>query len=585
LIERHSGFPPLAFDMKKIAPYPSLIGLILLVPNGVWLLSPYANREMALAQLIAATLATIGCLAALDRHRRFAVIVLVPWIVLAPVCAFYSFRFGFLPDYNVIGVSLETDTRELSEFIVSGTGLCFAVCLIAGLALGVTLTRAVFRNSGDAWHGISRNLAVILLICVSIAYAAFIYPRSAREVASKNIVPPEDLMGSLHVLQRSYITAVPLAFAAYVVEQGKLVAESERLGTVRINAAREAIPPGKEIYVLVIGESARPDHWGLFGYPRNTTAELALRNDVTLLHDVVSPWPLTREAVPRLISNSDPLGGIQQGDESLLEIFRHIGFSTYWLSNQGGIGPHDSRITAYASRAEHVVFQNYSSSSGAAVSPYDGFLVDQLEKALNQGAGKMFVVIHLLGSHFQYSLRYPVEFEKFAPSMPRRGFLTIAASSNGEILNSYDNSIAYTDHVLAQVLALVEAQNAISAVFYASDHGESIPSEICSLSMHNHNTADNYRVPAFAWLSRRYREQYPSRLLAIQAHESSHMLSSDLFYTILDAANIKFDNDAEIGKRSLLSPLWEAQPRIVFTPGPIDFDTIQPKGPCGLLQK
>ncbi len=82
--------------------------------------------------------------------------------------------------------------------------------------------------------------------------------------------------------------------------------------------------------------------------------------------------------------------------------------------------------------------------------------------------------MHLIGSHGPtYFQRYPKEKAFFQPDCPRAD---IENCSVEEIVNTYDNTIRYTDFVLEQTInklkTLEDKYN--TALIYVSDHGESL---------------------------------------------------------------------------------------------------------------
>ena len=106
-------------------------------------------------------------------------------------------------------------------------------------------------------------------------------------------------------------------------------------------------PPGDapEVYVLVIGESARPDRSSLNGYARETTPHLARIPNLVSFTNVVTTSPSTAVAVPSML-NLAPVTDwpAVQSQKSVIGAFRETGFHTWWLSAQevshwGGIIP------------------------------------------------------------------------------------------------------------------------------------------------------------------------------------------------------------------------------------------------------
>ncbi|MDU0220395.1 sulfatase-like hydrolase/transferase, partial [Escherichia coli] len=81
----------------------------------------------------------------------------------------------------------------------------------------------------------------------------------------------------------------------------------------------------------------------------------------------------------------------------------------------------------------------------------DELLAATLAAHLDQGIpADEVVVLHQAGSHGPaYSHRYPAPFRRYTPDCTTSA---LQNCSRQEIVNAYDNTIAYTDHVLAGII-------------------------------------------------------------------------------------------------------------------------------------
>jgi lipid A ethanolaminephosphotransferase len=134
---------------------------------------------------------------------------------------------------------------------------------------------------------------------------------------------------------------------------------------------------------------------------------------------------------------------------------------------------------------------------------FDEILLDGLAERLGAMKGDIFLVLHLKGSHGPaYFKRYPKAFEKYSPACQSKELFACDVAS---ILNAYDNTILYTDHVLGQLIAVLNAQEHrfATAMLYVSDHGESLGEN--GLFLHGMPRAiapkEQTQVPMLAWLS------------------------------------------------------------------------------------
>jgi glucan phosphoethanolaminetransferase (alkaline phosphatase superfamily) len=200
---------------------------------------------------------------------------------------------------------------------------------------------------------------------------------------------------------------------------------------------------------------------------------------------------------------------------SIIQMAQQAGYSTAWLSNQTSGGKFDGPIAIYAKEAQTVAFLN--PSSFAYPGTYDEVLLPLLRRQL-QAHTKAFVVLHTMGSHFQFAHRYPPEFERFKPALQKSLLNEANAQNQQEVINAYRNSVLYTDHILEEVIRTLETSGRSTAMVYASDHGQGLTESGCSQPAINRTMARAYEVPALVWLSKEYRGQHP----AVPAHLASH---------------------------------------------------------------
>ncbi len=296
----------------------------------------------------------------------------------------------------------------------------------------------------------------------------------------------------------------------------------------------------QEIYVLVIGETARKHNFGIYGYHRNTTPNLDTISNVTHFNNVNSNANLTSLSIPFMLTRATPEHVTVKFEEpAVITPFNEAGFKTYWLTNvPSGVG---SVFGFYSGLAD--VYKNTSVSLDAL--NYDERLIPKLEETLNDTSSrKKFIVIHTLGSHFRYNYRYPKKFEKFTPNLAKG--LSIENSTDvankDKIINSYDNSILYTDYILSRFIAKLKEQNAISYLYYISDHGENLYDDDANKLMHAYINPTKYEieVPLIIWRSDQYNQQYPEKVAAITKNTGSRIQTINTFHTLLDLANISY---------------------------------------------
>lgn len=278
-----------------------------------------------------------------------------------------------------------------------------------------------------------------------------------------------------------------------------------------------------EVYVWVIGESSRPQNWSMFGYGRETNPLLSAIPGIAPLPHMLTTAPHTSVAVPSMLSLS-PITDWSAitANRSIVSAFNEVGFKTYWFSAQeadswGGLIPEvaaEAKRRRYFDRAQ------------------DGAMLGEFRSILQSaGSGdKLFIVLHTKGSHFEYARRYPPSFSRFdSPGGSRRE----------QLVDSYDNSVLYTDWFLSEVIGSLAKRSGTSALIYASDHGENLLDDKRQLLGHALGNEFDLPTAAFIWLSDDLRSAHPEQVQALQRNSKARLSLSNLSHSLLDLAGIE----------------------------------------------
>lgn len=349
--------------------------------------------------------------------------------------------------------------------------------------------------------------------------------------------------------------------------------------TFKFNARQTGADTTPEVVVIVIGESARYDRWSLNGYERDTNPLLAKESNLVVLQDVVTAVSATRLSVPVIISRKPANQSLEDGfvEKSFLTAYKEAGFKTFWLSNQISFGKFDTPVSVFAKEADVIQFLNlggYTNNSN-----FDQILLAPLHNTLADPAPKKLIVLHTLGSHWNYSQRHPKDFDKWQPSLfgveqPAYTDLKIKPRMN----NSYDNSVLYTDWFLSQVIEQLKASQQLSSMLYVADHGQTLYDGACRLAFHGHNTVHEFHVPAFVWYSSHYEDRYPDKVKQLQRHRKSRLATENMFHTLLDMADIRYPGDRL--EWSFANRQFKQHKRLVDSYGWTNYDTAVIKGDC-----
>ena len=287
-----------------------------------------------------------------------------------------------------------------------------------------------------------------------------------------------------------------------------------------------------EIYVMVIGETARAANWQLNGYNRPTNPRLSQEDNLVFFTKALSEINTTHKSVPMLMSplTSESFGKNIAKTKSIFSAFKDLGFATSFISNQRR---NNSYIDFYGSEAESVNFISDNNGPQADIALLDPFRQILADSKNN----KIFIIIHTYGSHFEYNKRYPRDMAYFKPDNN-----SDAEPSNREqLINAYDNTIRYTDMIVAEMIDALRKTGRVAALIYTSDHGEDIFDDSRERFLHASPVATYHQlhVPLLVWTSDQYARLYPGKTSAIKANSHADVsTSTSFFHTMLDLAGI-----------------------------------------------
>jgi glucan phosphoethanolaminetransferase (alkaline phosphatase superfamily) len=334
-----------------------------------------------------------------------------------------------------------------------------------------------------------------------------------------------------------------------------------------------------QIVVVVIGESSRFDRWSLNGYNRDTNPLLKKEGNVVSMANLVTAVSATRLSVPVIVSRKPATMSLQAGfsEKSFLSAYKEAGFKTFWLSNQMSFGQFDTPISVFAKEADVVQFLNLGGFTDT--SSFDQVLLDPMQRAISDPAPKKLIVLHSLGNHWNYSHRYPKEFDNWKPSLfgvenPAYTDLRLKPQLN----NSYDNSILYTDWFLSHVIDKLKQTQVLTSLLYVSDHGQTLYDGTCNLAFHGHNTQFEFHIPALVWYSDQYLSTYPDKVAQLIKNKKTRLSTENIFHTVLDMADIRYSTEKL--DWSFVSKKLKRHKRYVDSYGWSDYDNSFFKGDC-----
>ncbi|MFB2551673.1 phosphoethanolamine transferase [Ensifer soli] len=445
-------------------------------------------------------------------------------VLAAAASSYFADRYGVIIDRDMIGNAVTTTSAEGGQMLTPSLflHLCLYGLLPSAVIAAVRIRHRPFLRT------VGRNAAVIVscLVCAGLLIAA--------NFASFAFVIREhrDVMALFH-------PAGPISAAVnYALED---LSESRIVAAPygRDATVADAHVPGRKPRVLVVvaGETARAMNFSLNGYGRETNPELKALNVVNFT-DATSCGTATAVSLPCMFSGFGReayTAARAKGRENLTDVLKHAGIDVAWWDNNTG-SKGVARLIDYASL--NAKGDSPLCRGGECL---DEIFLDGLEQKVAAATADTVIVIHQIGSHGPaYYRRYPDAYRRFTPDCRTAELMSCTEE---EIVNAYDNTILYTDHVLAGIVRTLDrhTDRVAGAMVYMSDHGESLGEN--GLYLHGAPYAiapvEQTHIPFLAWFSTPFQHERgldASCLLAYSDHPMSH---DNLFHTVLGMMDVR----------------------------------------------
>lgn len=338
---------------------------------------------------------------------------------------------------------------------------------------------------------------------------------------------------------RSYVNPVyPVGslFKLYKMESGADSMQFTELGS----DAKIDKHPGRTVGIIVVGETARADHFSLNGYQRQTNPLLEQQKLVNF-SDTKACGTSTIYSVPCMFSlmSAEQYTPERAGHQSnVLDVLQNAGVKVLWIDN-------NSTCKGVCERVETLNYREYPDPN----MPYyghgeyfDEVLLYQLDEKIKNTDKDMLIVLHMLGSHGPaYYKRVPDRFKKFTPECEENTYQE--CRNNQEFVNEYDNSIVYTDFFLNKTIEFLKKLDPQFNTFmlYASDHGESLGED--GIYLHGAPIDDapdaQIKVPYLVWLSDRYRINHNMDELVLEEHAARPTSHDSISHTLLGLLDVE----------------------------------------------
>jgi glucan phosphoethanolaminetransferase (alkaline phosphatase superfamily) len=474
-------------------------------------------------------ISTAYLIAIVTRTWRRFFLVQFPVCLLSVAFSAYTVTFGMRPGSALASILAFTSLEEVQGFFGLQQGRLLV--LLLGAWSACYLVSAWIAPKGLIFSG--RGVPLFRMILVLLAPLAAYAVSNPSQLADGIALEP--VVGSL-------------MFFGGDIPRMKAEMRGSSMNKIPYRAHRTG---GEEVHILVVGESARRDSWSVYGYGRPTTPYLSsIKDEAIFLQNAVADANFTGWAVPMMLTGMTPDNfDFSRVTGNIFDLAKESGYTALLLENQD-----PNAAQAAGVDADEIESPMDPSDSATGRRSFDGQLLTAYRREIARSGKARFIGIHMMGSHWKYSNRYPPDFQRFgSPQQPdARPIFASSKSSEADMVDTYDNTVLYTDWFLQQVVERARELNVPATVTFFSDHGEDLQL-LDGTAGHGSPayTPHAFEIPAFVWANDAYRRQHPEVIAALKNNASKEVRSHDVFYTIADFMGISWPG--AIASRSFAS--------------------------------
>jgi len=450
------------------------------------------------------------------------------FLLSAAFGAYFMMAYGVVIDKTMMVNTLQTDVRETRDLL--NWRLLATVLVLAVLPL-VLLWRQKVRRASAA-RQLLGNFATLAGASVLLVLVVFLFFQSIASVM-RNYTHVRYLINPLN----SFYALGSIAAKPFQRDESVVLplGEDAKLGA---SYSTQNKPP---LLLLVLGETARSGNFSLNGYVRPTNPLLAKENVVSL-RNAWSCGTSTAASVPCMFSSfgREAYDSRPANYEGLLDVLQRAGLAVLWIDNQSGCKGVCDRVP----NVNTVQLQVPGlCDSGECFDEVMLHGIDERIAALpaERRAKGVVVVMHQMGGHGPaYYKRSPQAVKKFLPECTDNA---LQSCSREGLVNAYDNSIVYTDKLLASSIQWLKAQEARSApaLLYLADHGESLGENNLYLHGMPYGIAPEVqkRVPWITWLSPGFEQRNKLTTACLKQQLDAPVSHDNYFHSVLGLMNVQ----------------------------------------------
>ncbi len=475
--------------------------------------------NIAFIEITVAGLLTI-ILFALIRSVKILYTFFIPlFFILGGISNYYVWEFGKSFDIGVLQDILAVEL-DLTQSYLS---LKLVAFMIVSLGLGILLTRLKFKQFKSPISKLCLLLlAIVIMAVLLVDYSKYNFYKSKT------------------VLQTYMPFSVIYNVGMFIKDYNK----SQQIKNNKFDIAtqyKHSLTKSTDeplLVIMVIGESMRGDMFGLNARSKykNTPLLAKHKNLVSFAHATASSTS-TKISLPFMLTRAKSNDWERAiSESSIISVFKHLGFQTHWIGAQGAFGICDNSYAPIVMEADQAIIKSDIRRDSAEEYILDEHLLPYLDTAL-QTKQNTFIVLHMYGSHWRFEERYPAAFRKNIPVCNSK---SPGDCSKEELINSYNNTILYSDWVLSEFINRFKHKKTI--MFFASDHGLSLyeNNNIFGNAYQGDNPPkEQLDIAMFAWASDKFIKTHQKNFNNLAARQYDPVSHDHLFNSILGCIDIQ----------------------------------------------
>ena len=462
--------------------------------------------------------------------------VMVFLIITGAQVGYFATKYGIIFDYDMMINIFSTNLAEAKGYITFESIL---LSVIYGFLPAAFLCYIKIRWPQSFFKAVWQRLLVFGIAAVTLIVIAVPYYQNYASIGRNNSILRKEISPYNYVYY-GYKALKQMYFPTKI--------EFDEYGQSAFIDNPEERP---ELFVVVIGETARAQNFKHNGYARDTTPYTDNIENFIKFAPVQSCGTATAVSVPCMFSrqNREDYDEVKaQNSSNLTDLLKYAGYDVYWYDNDSGCKGVCKRINNVLISNSDPNLKDKCSSDGC----YDEVLLPILKERLQiqaQNKQSSVIFLHIIGSHGPtYFMRVPKDKKVFFPTCERGD---IENCSREEIVNAYDNTLVYTDYILSEVIKILEPyqQNFGTGLFYISDHGESLG----EMGLYLHGTPysiapdEQKYVPMMAYFSNSFIEDHNMDLNCLENESKLSFSQDNFFHSILGIldVNTSFYNEKQ----------------------------------------